>query len=167
MSRCTAWTHDWSPVMSRCTACLTRQHGRPIAADVPVRCLNPRLIAGDHDLSEVKQMRSEDGYLCTVSLFSGIVSLCETVTSAVAVLLWFMPLCQTVQTQYAVRRNTLILYSAVLRVSAHQNHHQAPLLQQFKNESTFATCKCAFVSEISQIYDYLLQLFITFLVSCL
>jgi hypothetical protein len=40
-----------------------------------------------------------------------------------------------IQTQYAVRHNTLILYG-VLHVSAHQNHHQAPLLQQFKNGST-------------------------------
>lgn len=59
---------------------------RLVVGDAPVHCLNPRLIAGDHDLSEVKQMRSEDGNLCAVS-FSGIMLLCETVTSAVAVLL--------------------------------------------------------------------------------
>ena len=59
---------------------------RLIAVDVPVHCLNSRLIVGDRDLSEVKQTRSEDDHLCTGALFSGIVLLCETVTSSIAVL---------------------------------------------------------------------------------
>jgi len=125
MSRCTAWTDDWLPVMSRCNdwthdwsdcrwcpgallELTTDRRWCPgamielttdlIAGDVPVHCLSPRLMAGDHDLSEVKQIRSDDGHLCTGALFSGIMLLCETVTSALAVLLWLMPLCQTVLT---------------------------------------------------------------------
>ena len=29
--------------------------------------------------------------------------------------------------------NTLTLYNNVLHISVHQNHHQVPLLQKFKN----------------------------------
>jgi hypothetical protein len=38
-----------------------------------------------------------------------------------------------IQTQYTVKHNTLMLRNNVLHVSVHQYHHQATLLQQFKN----------------------------------
>ena len=42
-------------------------------------------------------------------------------------------------------------YYHVLHVSAHQNHYRAPVLQKFKNITTYAT-RNFFVSEISLIY---------------
>jgi hypothetical protein len=51
----------------------------------------------------------------------------------------FTSLLIEIQTRYIVRHNTSMLYSNVLYVLAYQNHHQATLLQKFKNISTFAT----------------------------
>jgi len=45
------------------------------------------------------------------------------------------------------------IYTNTLQVSVHHNHHQAHLLQNFKNEVHFAICNFSF-SEISLICDY-------------
>ena len=47
--------------------------------------------------------------------------------------------------------NTVMLYSNMLHVSIHQDHHRAPLLQKFKNIGTYSTSN-SFVSENSLIY---------------
>jgi hypothetical protein len=41
-----------------------------------------------------------------------------------------------IQTKYTVKHNTLLPYNGALRVSAHQNHHQAPLLQRFQKDKS-------------------------------
>ena len=94
-----------------------------------------------------------------------ILLLCETVTAAVAVLLWCMPLWQTVltDTRSTVRHNTSVLHSAVLHVSAHQN----PFITTVSKRKYICNVQMYFRQWHSQIYDYLLQLFITILVSCL
>ena len=105
------FTRQLGLLIARCTACI---HSSAWSTDPPVYRLNSsarptdrrwcpgvlfgltrqpgRLIAGDHDFSEMKQMRSEDGNLCTAA-FSGIVLLFETVTQGIAVLFWLMPVC--------------------------------------------------------------------------
>jgi hypothetical protein len=48
--------------------------------------------------------------------------------------IWIHPIvinCIEIETKYAC--TTLTFYNSVLNVSVHQNYHQAPLLQMFKN----------------------------------
>jgi len=64
----------------------------------------------------------------------------------------FTSLLIEMQTGYTVKRNTLMLCSNVLHVSAHQNPHQATLSQKFKNISTYATL--TFKGPCIVIYSY-------------
>lgn len=54
---------------------------------------------------------------------------------------------------YTVKHNTLMPYN-MLYILVHQDHHQAPFLQKFKNINKLVLYKF-FISESALIYDYL------------
>jgi len=58
-----------------------------------------------------------------------------------------------IQTMYTVKHNTLMPYNMPY-ILVHQDHHQAPFLQKFKNISKLVLCKF-FISESALIYEYL------------
>jgi len=169
MSRCTAWTHSsarptdrrWCPVY-----CLNSLVSTAYWSSVMSRCTawtHPSVRSTDRRWSWFVGSKADEGrrwsFVCSIVVQRDYVTVWDSNIdySSSVVIHAVVPNRTDVQTQYAVRHNTSILYSAVLHVSAHQN----PLLQQFQNGSTFATCKCTSVSETRKFmiiyYSCLLQ----------
>lgn len=61
-----------------------------------------------------------------------------------------------IPSKLTVGHTTLKTVNYVLRVSAYQNGHQAPLLQTFNNISPYTTCNL-FINEDLLVYNYLIK----------